>query len=226
MPHEPGAGAAVPEAARPAPPALPDRTSLAWARAALADPTALLEDHAHLERKAASNALALLSRRPRLPGEAPRGRRAWCRALVRIAREELQHLELVLRLLRARGGVLGASHANPYASALRRAVRAGRGVDEVVDRLLVSALIEARSCERFERLLEAGPPPDLARLYGALATAERGHHATFLGLARGLAGSGAVASRWAGWTQVERHALAAQEPGPRLFGGDPGAPVE
>ena len=208
------------------PPPLPlrTRTSVAWARAALADPLALLDDHAHLERKAASNALALLTRWPRPAAGAPDDLAArWPRVLATVAKDEAEHLALVVRILGRRGGALGRSHANPYAAALRDRVRRGRGADELVDRLLVCALIEARSCERFERLAEVAEDDELRRLYRGLLASERGHYRIFLDLARAVPGGGDVGARWARWLDDEARVLAAQHPGPRMHAGDPDA---
>src|SRR6266705_6927225 len=121
-----------------------------WAAAVLADPLELLNDHAHLEQKAATNALELLNRWP-----APRPPENWVAAMTAVARDEVEHLAVVCRLLSRRGGRLTKSHANPYASELHKLVRRGQGTSELVDRLMISSLIEARSCERFALLAEA-----------------------------------------------------------------------
>lgn len=207
----------------PTPMPLRSSTSAAWARAALAEPVALLEDHGHLERKAAANALALLSRWPQ---EWEGGARAadadhWCRALTRVARDEIEHLGLVLRHLEERGAGLGRIHANPYAGGLRRLVRQGSGREELVDRLLVSALIEARSCERFERLSEHAADDPLRRLYRGLLASERGHYRLFLDLAARVAPTSAVDARWEVLLAAEAGILAAQPPGPRMHSGEP-----
>jgi tRNA-(ms[2]io[6]A)-hydroxylase len=193
------------------------RTDASWAPYVLATPLALLDDHAHLERKAAANALELLQR---WPGPDPGPPEAWTRALSAIARDETDHLRDVLALLSRRGGGISRVHGNPYASALRALVRTGTGPDEVVDRLLVSALIEARSCERFERLAEAAQG-DLLGLYRRLAHAERGHHRTFLDLARMVPGADRVDARWDELLDEEARVIARQPAGPRLHGGVP-----
>ena len=199
------------------------RTSTAWARAALAEPLALLDDHAHLERKAASNALALLTRWPRRAegDEAAAGR--WTRVLASVAKDESEHLALVVKILGRRGGVLGRVHANPYAAALHALVRRGRGADELVDRLLVCALIEARSCERFERLAEVAEDEELRRLYRGLLASERGHFRIFLDLAHAVPGGHRVEARWAALLEAEAQVLAEQPPGARMHAGDPAA---
>ena len=129
------------------------RTPDSWAGAVIKDLLALLNDHAYLEKKAASNALELLNRWPE-PDCPP----DWVSTLAAIASDEAAHLSLVVRLLNRRGGRLERTHRNPYANALRALVRKGRGNEELVDRLLISALIEARSCERFR-----SPCPLLSR---------------------------------------------------------------
>jgi tRNA-(ms[2]io[6]A)-hydroxylase len=207
---------------------LRSRTPDAWAARALADPRALLDDHAHLEKKAAANALALLNRWPRSlaasdaadGGAGTRGGvDGWVRALAAVARDEVEHLGLVLRALARRGGRLSRGHANPYAAALHGLVRTGSGPGEVLDRLLVAALIEARSCERFAALLRAGPPDDLRALYRGLEASERGHFRVFLDLARSLPGAPDHEARWSWFLDREASILAAQAPGPRMHSG-------
>ncbi len=188
-------------------------TPASWAREALADELALLGDHAHLEKKAASNALELLQR---FPEGRPAG--AWVDGLARVARDETLHLVQVTRLLRQRGGELPKVHTNAYANDLRGHVRLGSGPEELVDRLLVAALIEARSAERFERIVACeSAPPEVAALYRSLLTSERGHHAIFLNLAFGLARRAAVDRRWSELLDAEAGVVRAQSPGARLF---------
>ncbi|MBV9080205.1 MAG: tRNA-(ms[2]io[6]A)-hydroxylase, partial [Elusimicrobia bacterium] len=107
----------------------------AWAASALSDPIALLSDHAYLERKAASNALELLNRWPE-----PERPAAWTSALSSVARDEAMHLNQVIQILQKRGGHLERLHRSAYAADLRALVRRGQAKDELVDRLLVSAL--------------------------------------------------------------------------------------
>src|SRR5215204_2232662 len=88
-----------------------------WAGRVLARPLDLLNDHAHLEKKAAANALELLNRWPE-----PSPPENWVAAMTAIARDEVEHLAVVCRLLARRGGRLTKSHGNPYASALHALV--------------------------------------------------------------------------------------------------------
>jgi tRNA 2-(methylsulfanyl)-N6-isopentenyladenosine37 hydroxylase len=154
-----------------------------WVKVALADLDALLVDHAHCEMKAASNALSVALRHP--------GDLGVVRVLTHIAREESLHFDEVLDLLVARGLALGSPPPDPYVAALRRAQSAAvpskvdRKVAAAVDRLLVCALIEARSCERFHLLSEAlvGVDDVLAAFYARLRASEARHFRTFVDLA-------------------------------------------
>lgn len=183
------------------------------------DPVALLADHAFLEKKAAINAMELMVR---WPGEWTPG---WVETLTGIARDEAAHLAQTVRLLTRRGGRLARGHRTPYAQALRLLVRKG-ATPELLDRLLVSALIEARSCERFGLLAAAAEEsdPDLAAFYKALYSSEMGHYKTFLKLAAKAAGKDAprkeeVNSRWLQLLAAEARIIEEQEPGPRIHSG-------
>ena len=191
---------------------LHSRTPVEWARAVLADPIRLLMDHAFLEKKAASNALELLTR---WPGEFVDG---WVDTMTSVARDEAAHLAQVTRILRRRGARLDRLHKNPYANALRLLVRKGHP-GETLDRLLISALIEVRSCERFAVLAEASEDAELAEFYSALFASEFGHYRTFLDLARKIASPKAVDARWQELLAEEARILAAQEAGPRIHSG-------
>src|SRR3954470_21394491 len=109
-----------------------------WAVEVLTRPMDLLNDHAHLEKKAATNALELLNRWPE-----PSPPENWVAAMTAVARDEVEHLAVVCRILARRGGRLTKQHRNEYAMQLRALVRMGRGTEELVDRLMISSLIEA-----------------------------------------------------------------------------------
>ncbi len=194
---------------------LRSRTPSAWAASVLGEPIAFLNDHAHLEKKAAANALALLSRHPR-SFDATEAATAWTTSMASIARDEAEHLQLVLRHLTRRGGRLSPMHANPYAAALHTRIR--RGEEQLLDRLLVSALIEARSCERFELLGTVADDAELRALYRGLCASERGHFGVLTGLARRV-DPDAMESRWAWFLDEEARVLAAQSRGPRMHSG-------
>ena len=194
---------------------LRSRTPGQWGRAVLADPLALLVDHAFLEKKAANNAMELMTR---WPGDWVPG---WVETMTGVARDEAAHLAQATRLLARRGGRMERIHKNPYANALRLLVRKGEA-GEVVDRLFVSALIEARSCERFSVLAGAAAElgdEELAAFYKALYSSELGHYKLFVKLAARIVGRKTAEERWQQMLDKEAQILAAQEPGPRIHSG-------
>ncbi len=150
-------------------------TDEAWIEAAIADVASLLCDHAHCEMKAASNAMSLAVRhgdRPELVAK-----------LIELAEEELVHFRKVHSLLMERGIPLGNPPVDPYAASLRRvAHELGQFRSPVVDRLLIGALIEARSCERF-RILAERAPEELRPMYREFLVSEAGHYRVFVDLA-------------------------------------------
>lgn len=189
-------------------------TPATWAPVVLEDPLALLNDHAHLEKKAATNALELLNRWPE-----PNPPENWVTAMTAVARDEVEHLAVVSRILARRGGRLTKSHANPYAADLHKLVRRGKGTEELVDRLMISSLIEARSCERFKLLAEACTDKELAKLYKGLWASEHGHYLSFIQLAQQVMPERAVAKRWGEMLDEESRIIRRQPPGPRMHSG-------
>jgi tRNA-(ms[2]io[6]A)-hydroxylase len=193
---------------------LHSRTPIEWGRSVLAEPFSLLIDHAFLEKKAATNALELLTRWPNdwLDG--------WVEAMTGVARDEVAHLAQVTRLLLSRGGRLDRFHKNPYANALRELVRKASR-QELLDRLLVAALIEIRSCERFAVLAAASTDEELAAFYRTLFASELGHYRIFLHLAGKFTAQAELNARWQEMLAAEAAILAVQEPGPRIHSGLP-----
>ncbi len=163
-------------------------TDDAWAITAMRDADRVLIDHAHCELKAASNALSLAARHF--------GDAELARALTVLAREEIEHFQRVVDVLAGRRVTLGPPPVDSYAADLRRAANglARNGLDtrvtSLVDRLLVAALIEARSCERFQLLAEAAryQDPELHTLWNELVASEARHYRTFVDLAARAAG--------------------------------------
>jgi tRNA-(ms[2]io[6]A)-hydroxylase len=161
-------------------------TDDSWLERALSDLDELLLDHAHCEQKAAGNAVALLFRYPQ---------HAFLMApLASLAREELEHFQQVLAALERRGKRFRPQRASPYAGKLRSIVR-GAEPERLLDTLLCSAVIEARSCERFQLLAEAVSDASLAEFYRGLLACEARHHHVFLELAEELAPRDAVRAR-------------------------------
>ncbi len=189
-------------------------TPAEWAKGALSDVVALLGDHAHLEKKAASNALELINR---WQGIHPPKR--WVTTLANIARDEAVHLSQVTRLLSRMGATIPKTHFNPYAQGLRTIVRKGQGPDELVDRLLAAALIEARSCERFLLLSKATDNPQLATFYQGLWTSEHGHFRVFVTLANTVRPADTVTNRWSEWLDHEAKVIQSQPPGHKIHSG-------
>src|SRR5882757_563568 len=193
----------------------PRTTPATWAPAVLERRLELLNDHAHLEKKAASNALELLNRWPE-----PAPPENWVAAMTAVARDEVEHLAVVARILARRGGRLTKQHGNPYASELHKLVRKGLGPGELVDRLLISSLIEARSCERFRLLAEACEGDvELAKLYKGLWASEHGHYLSFLQLAEEILPPDVVAARWEEMLDSEARIIQGQTAGPRMHSG-------
>jgi tRNA-(ms[2]io[6]A)-hydroxylase len=157
-----------------------------WAGEALANLDLILLDHAHCEKKAASTALNLIFRH--------QDKAFLMRPLSELAREELEHFELVLTVLEQRGIAFQPLLPSPYAAGLREAVRKG-DPDKLVDVMLICSLIEARSCERMKILSEVLPEPELATFYRDLLASEARHHTTYVDLACHLAPESVVRER-------------------------------
>lgn len=191
---------------------LHSRTPVEWAHAVLTDPIHLLIDHAFLEKKAATNAMELMTR---WPDDWTDG---WVETMTAVARDEAAHLAQVMRLIIRRGGRMERFHKNDYANALRQLVRKGEPT-EILDRLLVSALIEVRSCERFHVLAAASTDDELAAFYQALYASEFGHYKVFLELARKIVKPKVAEARWQEMLAAEAQILARQAPGPRIHSG-------
>jgi len=147
-----------------------------WLPRMLANLPEVLVDHAQLERKAATSALNL-EKYPDLHDRVSE--------LNAIAIEELQHFELVLGLLRERGIAFHNTHPSPWISGLMRAVRNGSR-NQAIDHLICAALIEGRSCEKFQVLAAALEhlDPGLSKFYAGLVESEGNHYATYLIMAR------------------------------------------
>jgi tRNA-(ms[2]io[6]A)-hydroxylase len=153
-------------------------TDARWIAVALYDLAAVHRVHLHCERKAAQSALSLVRAYPE--------RADLVAAVARLAHEETAHVVQVAQLL-ARAGIAPDYDAgDDYAARLRDRIRK-REPDRLLDRLLVFAVIEARSAERLGLLAAAIPDPRTGELYGALAAAEVRHRDLFLELAAGVA---------------------------------------
>jgi tRNA-(ms[2]io[6]A)-hydroxylase len=136
----------------------------------------LLLDHAHCERKAAATALNFMSKYPE--------RKELVHLMPALAREELLHFEKVVALMHARGLDFGPLLPSEYASNLHKKVTKKDGAQKLCDQLIVGAIIEARSCERFHALIPYIEDKELAKFYAGLLRAEARHFQDYLALAR------------------------------------------
>jgi tRNA 2-(methylsulfanyl)-N6-isopentenyladenosine37 hydroxylase len=181
--------------------------------AAAADPAALpllLVDHANCEKKAAATALSLMFRYEEHAQLTER--------LSRLAREELRHFEQVRGLMRKRGLAWRRVPASRYAAGLAEQARRSEP-GRLVDRLVIGAFIEARSCERFA-LLAPHLDADLARFYRGLLASEARHFQHYLELARGFA-EGALDDRVECIRAVENRLVTEPDSELRFHSGPP-----
>ncbi len=190
---------------------LPCRTPQQWIDNALANQDLLLIDHAHCEKKAASTALSLMYRYV--------DNSDLLNKMSRLAREELRHFEQVLAIMNRRGVEYGHLTPARYAAGLRQAVRT-EDPGRLVDVLIVGAIIEARSCERFAAL---APYLDdkLADFYNGLLKSEARHYQDYLKLAV-QANGGPVDERVGEFLAIEKELIEAPDSEFRFHSGPVG----
>ena len=167
----------------------------------------MLLDHAHCEKKAASTALQLIFRYPDHTG--------LVRKMAEIVEEEMEHFRMVLDLLDERGWTFRRLDPSEYAARLYSHCRKGP-VDGFIDRMILCALIEARSCERFSLLGEQLADSALAEFYASLFESEARHYATYIKLAIAHAPEADVRARLDVLADAEAEINATGEPVPRL----------
>jgi tRNA-(ms[2]io[6]A)-hydroxylase len=149
----------------------------------------LLTDHAFCEQKAASNAITLIVQNPNLSD--------LVQEMALLVQEEMDHFKRVHDIILARGFILGRERKDNYVNELRKfIVVGGSRADQLVDRLLFSAMIEARSCERFKVLSENINDGELSAFYHELMISEATHYAMFIRLAKKYSGGIDVDARW------------------------------
>ncbi len=182
-------------------------TSSAWVDQALANLDTVLLDHSHCERKAAGVALNLMFRYP--------SSTALVTALTDIAQEELSHFKQVNQWLDRRGVALAPLAPAPYGATLKGQVRRDEP-ERMLDMLLVSALIEARSHERLGLLAEHCPDPELAAFYRGLMASEARHYGAYWVLATDAFDRETVDNRLQQLAAVESDILATLHPEPRI----------
>lgn len=156
----------------------------------------ILTDHAWCEQKAATNAIGLIIQNPE--------RTELVDELIVVAREELEHFEQVHDLIKARGKTLGRECKDDYVGDLYKFMKKGHSRHiSFIDRLLFSAMIEARSCERFKVLSQNIPDQELSKFYHDLMVSEAGHYTMFIKFARKYSEGVDVDKRWQEWLDYE-----------------------
>jgi tRNA-(ms[2]io[6]A)-hydroxylase len=183
-----------------------------WVETAAADLSALLSDHAHCEIKAAQSALSLVAR---YAGEMP----SLVEPLTALAREESEHFRLVHEQLDRRSERLGLPASDVYVTKLIAAARKDRhDYPTLLDKLLVAALIEGRSCERFRLLAEHLPHADLRAFYRDLMVSEARHFTLFCTLATDAYGRDATRTRLSMLATREAEIIEHLSVGPQVHG--------
>jgi len=183
-----------------------------WVETAAADLPALLSDHAHCEIKAAQSALSLVSR---YAGEMP----SLASPLTALAREESEHFRQVHEQIERRSERLGLPASDTYVTKLITAARTDRhDYPTLLDKLLVAALIEGRSCERFRLLAEHLPQADLRAFYRDLMVSEARHFTLFCTLATDAYGRDATRERLSMLASREAEIVKHLSVGPQVHG--------
>ena len=171
-------------------------TETSWAEIAKDNLQQILTDHAYAEQKASSNAIGIIlnySEETELVKE-----------MIAISLEELEHFQMVHNLMTKRGFVLGRARKNEYAVYLQKYFsKTPDRTDALIQRLLIAALIEARSCERFKVFSENLEDVELSNFYKDLMISEANHYTTFLGFARKYQDPEIVNKKWSDLLQYE-----------------------
>jgi tRNA 2-(methylsulfanyl)-N6-isopentenyladenosine37 hydroxylase len=160
-----------------------------WANIAEKNIGEILIDHAYCEQKAASSCISLIMLYPE--------KEALVDMLTPVVAEEWSHFERVLEELRKRKIPLGRQRKDEYVEKLQKVIRKGGSRDQqLLEKLLINALIEARSCERFKTLWKNLPDPELSKFYYELMVSEAGHYKNFLALAKEYLSEDEINTRW------------------------------
>ncbi len=149
----------------------------------------ILTDHAYCEQKAASTCISLIIQFPE--------KEELVEELTPIVAEEWGHFRKVLKEMKARGYTFGRNRSDDYVTELLKFQRkGGKEEDRLLDKLLISAMIEARSCERFRLLSLHIEDDDLKKFYHEFMVSEAGHYRTFIDLANLYLDKNKVKTRW------------------------------
>ncbi|EGV43274.1 tRNA-(ms[2]io[6]A)-hydroxylase [Bizionia argentinensis JUB59] len=160
-----------------------------WVDIAESNLEEILTDHAWCEQKAATNAITIITLNSQYTDLVTE--------LLELAKEEIEHFQMVHDIIKERGFTLGRERKDSYVNELYKFMnKGGSQIQAMVDRLLFSAMIEARSCERFKLLSENIKDPELAKFYHELMISEAGHYTLFIGFARKYGQDVDVDKRW------------------------------
>jgi tRNA 2-(methylsulfanyl)-N6-isopentenyladenosine37 hydroxylase len=167
-----------------------------WVNIAEKNISDILTDHAYCEQKAASSCISLIIQYP--------DRADLVDMLTPVVAEEWSHFERVLEEIKKRGFALGFPRRDEYVDKLQKFIKKGGSREQLLmERLLMNALIEARSCERFRILSKQIPDRELSTFYYELMVSEAGHYKNFLRLAKIYSTPEKVMGRWAEWLRAE-----------------------
>ena len=165
----------------------------------------ILVDHAYCEQKAASSCISLIVQFP--------DKAELVEMLTPIVAEEWGHFERVMEELKQRGYGLGKPRKDEYVSQLNSILKKGGSRDEqLIEKLLMNALIEARSCERFKLLWKNLEDQSLQTFYYELMVSEAGHYVNFLSLAKSYGSEEYVKDRWKYFLQKEAEIMKSLTP--------------
>lgn len=160
-----------------------------WVNIAQMNIEDILVDHAYCEQKAASSCISLIVLFPE--------KTEMVEMITPVVAEEWNHFERVLEQLKKRGMSFGQARKDEYVIQLQKVVKKGGSRDQqLVERLLMNALIEARSCERFKILSQNIQDQELKNFYYELMVSEAGHYKNFISLAKIYMPEEYVLSRW------------------------------
>jgi tRNA-(ms[2]io[6]A)-hydroxylase len=186
-------------------------TETSWAEIAKDDLQQILTDHAFAEQKAASNAVSIIINYSE--------ETEMVKAMSDIAIEEMEHFKMVHLLMIKRGMVLGREQKNDYAKHLHGFFAKTKDrTDALIQRLLIAALIEARSCERFKVFSENLEDRELSDFYKELMVSEANHYTTFLGFARQYQDRKVVDKKWQGLLDYEAEFMKKRGVKPKVHG--------
>ena len=175
-----------------------------WVNLAEMDLEEILTDHAYCEQKATTSCISLISLYPDYPEIVAE--------VAPVVTEEWGHFRMVLHELEKRGLKLGRQRKDEYVNGLMKVMIKGRGREQaLMEKLLLCALIEARSCERFRLLSLYCADADLREFYHKFMVAEAGHYVLFIELARKYFDREKVDKRWAEFLAFEAELLAGME---------------